>query len=220
MRPIVPVAAVVLLAAGAVSLPALTQAAQAAKHHTWKKANIDTAAMSASMTAQNPNAFSPAAADPQPGAVNAGATTSADTAGSTAPATATGGMSTDTTAATPTAPAGQTDPSIQTSGKDESATTTNASHKAVKHSKHKGKAADDGTPQTQAPATTSGDQQPGAIPQSTPSSSDPGMQGNSAPAGAASSPGADTGMTPPDAGKAATTPPATSDSSSASSAVK
>ena len=102
MRPFLPIAAVVLLTAGAAALPALTQAAQTqTKHHVWKKANIDTAAMSASMSAQNPDAFAPSTAsagaaaeatDQQPGAI--APATSAGTQTNVAPATAVGtGMS-------------------------------------------------------------------------------------------------------------------------------
>ena len=83
MRPLLPIAAAVLLTAGAAAIPALTQAQSTtttAKHYKWKKTNIDVAAMSASMSAQNPNAFSPSTAstgpaaeatDQQPGAINA-----------------------------------------------------------------------------------------------------------------------------------------------------
>jgi len=81
MRSLLPIAAAVLLTAGAATIPALTQAQSTqttVKHYKWKKANIDVAAMSASMSAQNPNAFSPpattagdAATDQQPGAINA-----------------------------------------------------------------------------------------------------------------------------------------------------
>ncbi len=86
MRPVLPIAAAVLLTAGAVAIPALTQAQDAqsqatssapAQHYKWKRTHIDVAAMSASMSAQNPNAFSPPAAagdnaaDQQPGAINA-----------------------------------------------------------------------------------------------------------------------------------------------------
>jgi hypothetical protein len=80
MRPLLPIAAAVLLTVGAAAIPALTQAQSAqstsVKHYKWKKTNIDVAAMSASMSAQNPNAFAPstatagdAATDQQPGAI-------------------------------------------------------------------------------------------------------------------------------------------------------
>ena len=82
MRPLLPIAAAVLLTVGAAAIPALTQAqstqTSTVKHYKWKKTNIDVAAMSASMSAQNPNAFAPstattgdAASDQQPGAINA-----------------------------------------------------------------------------------------------------------------------------------------------------
>ena len=87
MRPLLPIAAAVLLTAGAVAIPALTQAQDAqgqatssttTQHYKWKRTHIDVAAMSASMSAQNPNAFSPSTAttgdntaDQQPGAINA-----------------------------------------------------------------------------------------------------------------------------------------------------
>ena len=204
MRPILPIAAAVLLTAGAVSIPALTQAAQA-QHH-WKKANIDTSAMSASMSAQNPNAFAPATTDQQPGAITAGATSS--------DAAPTG---------TNTMPADQsTDSTMQpTSGKDSSATTA-AKHKTMKHAKKPktgSTTTPDTTPNTNAntPADTSA---PGAI-SSGSSSSDQGMTGNSATMGANSSPTASPTMSPddssataPDTSKANTTPPATSGSSS------
>lgn len=207
MRPILPIAAAVLLTAGAVSIPALTQAAQT-QHHTWKKANIDTSAMSASMSAQNPSAFQPSTTDQQPGAI---APAAAPDAANTAPAANTGtGMTNDTTAGAATAPAGQTDTSMQSNtGKDDASATTGATSKKAKHAKHKGKATTGDTTmpsQSTAPAT---DQQPGAIDQS--GSSNSAMQGNSATTGAATSPTAnpDDNMTQPDASKANTTAPAT-----------
>jgi len=209
MRPLLPITAAVLLAAGATALPAMT----AQPHHTWKKANIDTAAMSSSMLAQNPNAFSPstastgAAAEAQPGAINSG-------------------MSNDTTAGTGAAPAGQAaDTSMQpASGKDQAAT-TNAHHKTSKH-KHKAKSTEErgesSTTMTPSSSTatpsTGSDQTPGAINSGTsPSQDEQGMKGNSATTGAASSPTAnpnDSGMTSPDTGKTMASPSASSSSSS------
>ena len=180
MRTFLPIAAVVLLTAGAATLPALTDAQTAKiKHHTWKKTNIDTAAMSASMSAQNPNAFSPPAGDPQPGAISAA-------------------QSTDTSA------------------KAEAAT-TGAHHKTAKHRKHRAKAGESpamAPPAASAemPSTSTDTQAPGAITSGASTSSAPGAmppengQGN----GMSNT----TGTASPDAGKAMTTPPAGSSSSS------
>jgi hypothetical protein len=233
MRPILPVAAAVLLAAGAVSIPALTQAAQApVKHHVWKKANIDTAALSASMSAQNPTASTPPAAnvsdpngppvtvgDQQPGAIGSATPSDAngggaamDTSGDKAPA-ASGGMSKDNTMA---APGGQsTDSSMQpTSGKDTTSATA-AKHSKMKHGKKTSSTPDTSTPNATAPADANA---PGAITSgSTNTSTDQGMMGNSATTGANASPSAspdDSSVTAPDASKATTTPSATSGSSS------
>ncbi len=89
MRTFIPLAAVVVLTAGAVTIPALTDAQTAKKttHHVWKKTNIDTAAMSASMSAGGASFDQPSApgSNMAPGAVQPGAITSPTTA---APATA------------------------------------------------------------------------------------------------------------------------------------
>lgn len=82
MRTFIPLAAVVLLTAGAATIPALTDAQTAkVKHHTWKKANIDTSAMSASMSAAGASFEQPSApgSNMAPGQVQPGAITS-DTA--------------------------------------------------------------------------------------------------------------------------------------------
>ncbi len=111
MRTFIPLAAVVVLTAGAVAIPALTDAQTAKKttHHVWKKTNIDTAAMSASMSAGGASFEQPSApgSNMAPGAVQPGAITSPDTA---APATAPAMPSTTDSTTPPAAPSAATAP--------------------------------------------------------------------------------------------------------------
>ena len=192
MRPFLPIAAAVLLTAGAVSIPAIAAQTSPA-HHTWKKANIDTSAMSASMSAQNPNAFQPSTgsnADQQPGAI----APAADTTGGAMSSDT--GMTSDSTATAPQ----PNDTSMQSNaGNTDATATTHAKKKAMKHGKH--------TSDTGASSSSSMSQDmnaPGAV-----DSSSNMQNGNMQNGMSSSTTGSDT--TPamqPDASKGMTTPPA------------
>jgi len=138
MRPLLPIAAAILLTTGAAAIPALTQAQSTqatAKHYKWKKTNIDVAAMSASMSAENPNAFSPSTAstgpaaeatDPQPGAINSTANTAPTAKSTDATSSDSGVMGNSATTGVQNSPTTPSDDSSMTAPNDKSTSTGSA----------------------------------------------------------------------------------------------